>query len=527
MRIQHNIMAMNAYRNYTGNSSALSKNLEKLSSGYKINRAGDDAAGLAISEKMRAQISGLDQASSNAKSGINLVQTAEGSLTEVHDMLNRMVTLADQSANGTYDNQTDRDNLQKEVSQLKSEINRIADSSNFNGIKLLDGSLASSSAATTGDKISVGNLLASAPTLLATENAATNTSYAATAKAAGGTAISAGKLTFTVKDAAGVAKTFDVATSAALSTATAGDVGTQLATDLTNNKDFAALFNVSDDGAGGLTFTVKDNSTSLVGITADTNAQGAIAHTAGAVTTATTAATAASSVVTIGTDAIASGDVFTVAGKSYEFVADAEDSTKMTDATAVVLGADTAGTIANLKTALEKNGYTVAYTDNAGGAPAGAGTDKLTFTQVGAKPGVNGGVSTDGGLTLQIGDTAESFNKLTVSVGDMHAKALGINDIDISTQTGATAAMKSIKSAINSVSSTRGNLGALQNRLDHTINNLGVMTENIQDAESTVRDTDVASEMMAYTKNNILVQSAQAMLAQANQVPQGVLQLLQ
>ena len=142
MRVQHNIMAMAAYRNYTNNVSAMKKNLEKLSSGYKINRAGDDAAGLAISEKMRAQITGLETAQKNAKDGISLVQTAEGALTEVHDMLNRMVELATQSANGTYDNSTDRYQLQKELSQLKSEIDRIADSSNFNGIQLLDGSMA-------------------------------------------------------------------------------------------------------------------------------------------------------------------------------------------------------------------------------------------------------------------------------------------------------------------------------------------------------------------------------------------------
>ena len=143
MRIQHNIMAMNDYRNYTTNTSALSKNLEKLSSGYKINRAGDDAAGLAISEKMRAQITGLETAQKNAKDGISLVQTAEGALTEVHDMLNRMVELANQSANGTYDNDTDRANLQKEVDQLLEEIDRIADSANFNGINLLDGTMSS------------------------------------------------------------------------------------------------------------------------------------------------------------------------------------------------------------------------------------------------------------------------------------------------------------------------------------------------------------------------------------------------
>ena len=141
MRIQHNIMAMNAYRNYNNNTSALSKNLEKLSSGYKINRAGDDAAGLAISEKMRAQITGLDAAQKNVKDGISLVKTAEGAMQEVQDMLNRMVYLSNQSANGTYDNEVDRANLQKEVDSLRSEIDRIADSANFNGIQLLDGSL--------------------------------------------------------------------------------------------------------------------------------------------------------------------------------------------------------------------------------------------------------------------------------------------------------------------------------------------------------------------------------------------------
>lgn len=272
MRIQHNIMAMNAYRNYTNNTSALSKNLEKLSSGYKINRAGDDAAGLAISEKMRAQITGLNKAQDNANDGISLVQTAEGALTEVHDMLNRMVELATQSANGTYDNEVDRTNLQAEVDQLKAEIDRISESSNFNGINLLDG----------------------------------------------------------------------------------------------------------------------------------------------------------------------------------------------------------------------------------------------TYTS-----------------TLQIGDTADTFNQLTLSISSIETGDLGINGVDISTYAGATAAISSVKAAINIVSKIRGNLGAVQNRLEHTVNNLSVMEENIQNAESRIRDTDVADEMMAYTKNNILIQSAQAMLAQANAVPQGVLQLLQ
>ena len=367
MRIQHNIMAMNAYRNYTNNSSALSKNLEKLSSGYKINRAGDDAAGLAISEKMRAQITGLETAQKNAKDGISLVQTAEGALTEVHDMLNRMVELADQSANGTYDDATDRANLQKEFDQLTSEIDRIADSSNFNGINLLDGSMDSN-----------------------TKNIDITSKLSGTI---GNVAITA---------------------------------GTQL--------DLSGTFKA--------------------------------------------------------------GDTVTIDGKTYTFNASANgnDGATFKDLT-------------TLATAAGKNGVTIAT-----GTPT-----QVTLTKDGAD------------LTLQIGDTSASYNQLKVGIQDMHAAKLGLDKIKIkiSDQASAQAAVDTIKAAINTVSSVRGTLGATQNRLDHTINNLSVMTENIQDAESTIRDTDVADEMMAYTKNNILVQSAQAMLAQANQVPQGVLQLLQ
>jgi flagellin len=282
MRIQHNIMSMNAYRNYNTNTKALSKNLEKLSSGYKINRAGDDAAGLAISEKMRAQISGLKQASNNVKDGISLVQTAEGALQEVQDMMNRMVTLAEESANGTYDDNVDRAALQDEVNSLNTEIQRIASSANFNG---------------------------------------------------------------------------------------------------------KFLFSSQSDITG---------------------------------------------------------------------------------------------------------------------------------------------------MILQIGDTADSYNQL-----DMNAALSGatvqfasiLGSISVSSVSAAVAALSTLKTgsqgAINQISSLRGKLGAVQNRLEHTANNLSVMTENIQDAESTIRDTDIADEMTSYTKNNILIQSAQAMLAQANSVPQGVLQLLQ
>ena len=408
MRIQHNIMAMNAYRNYNNNTSALSKNLEKLSSGYKINRAGDDAAGLAISEKMRAQITGLKAASKNVKDGVSLVKTAEGALQEVHDMLNRMDSLATQSANGTYDNEVDRLNLQKEVKALQSEIDRIADSSNFNGTKLLDGSLG-------GYKIK------------------TPIAAVAGVRDADCMTVSGGKLV----DGDGIKL--------------------QHAT-----------------GTGEVTLTE----------------------------------------VTLGKVKVAKADM-TGKGLKYEIIKPKDKDGNATTTgtwTIKITVTDKAKATADIADAVG-DGLTVTY--NALGTPAQ--NDDVQFTTDG----------TGDGLELQIGDTADKFNKLKVNVGDMHAKGLGIDKVDISSQTGAAAAIQSIKDAINTVSSTRGDLGALQNRLEHTQNNLSVMTENIQDAESTIRDTDVADEMMAYTKNNILIQSAQAMLAQANQVPQGVLQLLQ
>ena len=398
MRIQHNIMAMNAYRNYANNTSALSKNLEKLSSGYKINRAGDDAAGLAISEKMRAQITGLDKAQDNAKDGISLVQTAEGALTEVHDMLNRMYELAEQSANGTFEDATDRTQLQKEVNQLRSEINRISDSANFNGIKLLDGKMAGYTDATN-------------------------------------TAVKVTKGTTSTK----MVVEFDLAGFA---------VGSKVSAD-------GGMMSVS---LGGKSYDVK---------------------------------------VTAGMTAEAFGDALKEA---------------------INADAPTGATAGKFTAASTKGKITLTAASN--GADAGAEEMFGTSFTTSAKEGV-------GGLVLQIGDTSDSWNQLYVSVKNTNATAIGIDKLDISTQDGAAAALDTIKSAINYVSDVRGTLGATQNRLDHTINNLSVMQENIQDAESTIRDTDVADEMMAYTKNNILIQSAQAMLAQANQVPQGVLQLLQ
>ena len=491
MRIQHNIAALNSYRNLTGNNNAVSKNLEKLSSGYRINRAGDDAAGLAISEKMRAQITGLNTAQKNAQDGVSLVQTAEGALTEVHSMLNRMVELADQSANGTYDNPVDRANLQKEIASLKDEIDRIADSTNFNGINLLDGSLS-----TTKLDLAAGTL--GGQTTTVKEIPATGT----TSGIAGHDNAAIGEHTLTVEyaDENGTLHKVDVK----YKIDTANDKGKAIDAILkavSQNDTLSSVFNITKD-TDSVNFESKVTGSkgakvvnvSTTDTTSQMDADKAIDGENAKVQTQGAGAT------------IAKGDTITLNGKTYEFVKDASTEPTKKGATAVVVGADNNATLGNLNKALESAGIKAEFNNN-----------DLVFSAT-----KNGA-----GLTLQIGDTSADFNQMTVSVSDMHTDALGIADIDISTQAGAKAAVDKIKSAINSVSSTRGDLGAIQNRLEHTINNLSVTAENMTAAESRIRDVDMANEMMAYTKNNILVQSSQAMLAQANQLPQGVLQLLQ
>ena len=648
MRIQHNIMAMNAYRNYTTNTSALSKNLEKLSSGYKINRAGDDAAGLAISEKMRAQITGLETAQKNAKDGISLVQTAEGALTEVHDMLNRMVELADQSANGTYDNDVDRANLQKEVNELRAEIDRIADSANFNGINLLDGNLAGGSTTQLG---SAFNSEAIATTDGTTASAAKQAQYTFStnsltdANALGGTSVfkdltSAATqqsvedcvLTFSDGTTAKVSDIFTVggdSTGWTLEALTAGSLDSKI-----TGEGFAGI-EMTQEGldagkgssatkakyelefdltkiSGNIDISIGDKKFTLVtdGVTTGFGSDVTVIDITGNMTTAGSTGTgrlgameaiydamsaAFSGQFDLGdkpTDGTSTTFKLTMTAKKAGTDGNLGEIRVANDANSAITETYTEGKEAakatedtfaqvtyelNLKQfsvgdTLEINGKKVeivddADVDNLQGKISlkdfqdedklaeifeqmNVGVGKLSFkdgkvtitgttagqkaedfgTSLGIKATCqNDGkpITSGGSLVLQIGDTSDDFNQLEVTIDDMHAKALGIDTLSIATQDDAAAAVDMIKEAINKVSGVRGTLGATQNRLDHTINNLSVMTENIQDAESTIRDTDVADEMMAYTKNNILIQSAQAMLAQANQVPQGVLQLLQ
>ena len=538
MRIQHNIMAMNAYRNYNNNTSALSKNLEKLSSGYKINRAGDDAAGLAISEKMRAQITGLKAAQKNVKDGISLVKTGEGAMQEIQDMLNRMDYLATQSANGTYDNEVDRANLQKEVTALKDEINRIADSANFNGIKLLDGSLSSTGGAGGAGAPTVGGLETT------TTDATKFTVDSAAPTGFTGTLNDGDQLSLTVNytDASGANKSEKVtvtykgdATSGKLVTANGTEIAVGTAQQA-SSKELGNAFNAAIKENSALSGTFKTSVDATNGKITFTAKEGGAATSVGSITENWTASAVDQvdkaqqlGTPTAGEDAYESfdfaggdysvGDVFTVNGQKFAFVNSEADAAKLgSNVNCVKLA--TAGTVAAADvTEMVKvlQGKTGAM-----GIEADAGT----ATQINFKSSTIAGAAGSGGLTLQIGDTPDDYNQMKVVIGDMHTKALGIDGLDISNQTSAKEAINVIKNAINQVSSVRGDLGAVQNRLEHTSNNLSVMAENIQDAESTIRDTDVAEEMMSYVKNNILVQSAQAMLAQANQVPQGVLQLL-
>ena len=563
MRIQHNIMAMNAYRNYTNNTSMLSKNLEKLSSGYKINRAGDDAAGLAISEKMRAQITGLDVAQKNAKDGISLVQTAEGALTEVHDMLNRMYELASQSANGTYDG-TDREQIQKEFTALADEIDRISKTANFNEIYFFTGGADAAATATPEAALDAANAaqLVAENTKFAFDAAATDEMKTAFNEALGTgvditVAVDAGQGTTTDFDNGDTVTITGIPQGYTLRYMDANDADATV-TDGTALTVGTATGNIK---AGDLTFTVQDADGNTVGtLTLGMPATGDAADGTTTITLAPGAADAAdgataaagdtSVTVTPPTTAAPTEDTAPAVGDTGEYTYDLTGMAIEGDGdvtvtlggkeytVAVTDGMTAQDFVGALKTAFDADplsaGATagdITFTDNNDGTftltAANNGTWDITMEDISIAPAEEDGGRTLGGIWLQIGADANEANQLTVNIPEMNATTLGVRNLDVTEQESALDALATIKDAINQVSSIRGDLGAVQNRLDHTINNLSVMEENIQDAESTIRDTDVAEEMMAYTKNNILVQSAQAMLAQANRVPQGVLQLLQ
>ncbi|MCI9353377.1 MAG: flagellin [Firmicutes bacterium] len=565
MIVQHNIPALNSYNRLGANNKNVAANLKKLSSGYKINSAADNAAGLAISEKMRAQITGLEACQQNAKDGISLVQTAEGALTEVHSMLNRMVELSTLASNGTYSD-SNREKYQNEIQELKDEIDRIADSTNFNGINLLDGNLSGGSMKTdTAQLIGTDVSTSFEPE---TSNTATNVKK----DLSGAGTVVASKETYnidgqslTIDWGKGDAKKLFDATikqdHSALTPDGAKDIAEKL-TELFNNEIKAqglqGEVEIKIDGTGAVTMkslsTAENAAIGYVGSDAATADQ---VKTVGTFFFGT--GDGKSNVVTPQmkfNNTITANDKFTMTinGTTVEaagFAAargDDMETVKADLATAIGNAVDaynaamgyTAGqdefvVKANFSVDVDKSGgFKVTYTgDNA---------DKVNFsfgekTENGIEGtaakllGLSNKVSTQGvggnALSLQIGDTADEYNRVTVSIQDCHAKALGVAGIDVTTEASAAQGISKIKDAIDTVSKVRAKLGATQNRLDHTLNNLETTTENLTDAESRIRDTDMAKEMMQYTKNNILVQSSQAMLAQANQLPQGVLQLLQ
>ncbi|TYS63755.1 flagellin [Bacillus infantis] len=381
MRINHNIAALNTYRQLNSASTAQSKSMEKLSSGLRINKAGDDAAGLAISEKMRGQIRGLDQASKNAQDSISLIQTAEGALNETHDILQRMRELSVQSSNDT-NTESDRKEIQKEVNQLIQEVDRIANTTEFNTQKLLDGN-------------KVGIVEAQKATITVQNNSTGNVTATFTTAASANTFDETGVVTLvrTKTGSTDLRDDFKFATQGSLTTPTLSTDGTKLTVDGVQ-MDLAAL--TSAKVGESITISLKSN---------------------------------------------------------------------------------------------------VAAKDD---------ISKAITTQIGA----------NSGQTMYIG------------INSMKSSDLGIGTVDITDATKANAAITQINNAIESVSGERSKLGAFQNRLEHTINNLNTSSENLTAAESRIRDVDMAKEMMSQTKNSILSQAAQAMLAQANQQPQGVLQLL-
>lgn len=383
MRIQHNISALNTHRNLAFNNTQASKNLEKLSSGYKINRAGDDAAGLAISEKMRGQIRGLDMATKNANDSISLIQTAEGALNESHAILQRMRELAVQASNDT-NVQEDRIALQKEVQQLKEELTRISTDTEFNTQKLLNGSF--------DDKV----------------------------------------------------------------------------------------FHIGANGDQNIKLSIGDTSAFELGLASETKVSG-------------------KNLVNPSGDIVATFVSGGTALTKGEYQKSGDTWNRVSGATKEAVSGATQVYLESLST----NKIEIKSGDTLGDSLAGYW-------------GPSGAKGTDMDVLFYTPNQIASGRTVHTG-GDI---------VDLTTQEGANDSIATIDAALKSISDTRSNLGAVQNRLEHTINNLGATSENLTAAESRIRDTDMAAEMMAFTKNNILMQAAQSMLAQANQQPQGVLQLL-
>ncbi len=588
MIINHNIAALNTYNRLSANNNQTSKSLEKLSSGLRINRAGDDAAGLAISEKMRGQIRGLDQASRNAQDAISLINTAEGSLSETHSILQRMRELSVQASNDT-NTTTDRNEIQKEINQLTSEINRIGNTTEFNTQKLLNGDKAKTSVTTTS-------------TTVLAKSTAYNPVYAK------GVTWSTGQTPITIKNGSGTANeisfsgkagNFDWTKLAASSTdpdakLIISRVGNEITVDFSGEDSDGNTLKIDQEkmsfntttkeftyDANGIKFSISqtefDKMADGKSLTLDLKEYGTsgVADLTGAdVKTRTDYQQTVASGGTAG--------AFNASG----IIINSADANFLKGVTSIrITGTNLQATgVSNYKVELlNASGNAIVVEDF--GTASGTAAGNLVYDQHGIKftfevedaeslnitqkletvktPSTTTTV-VDKSATFQIGANTSQY--MIVDISDMRAKALGISAgttgatkevidsqgntvtasyistskdvtngsnsvgeeyaLDISTATKASAAIKVLDNAIEQVSAERSKLGAFTNRLEHTITNLGTSSENLTAAESRIRDVDMAKEMMNFQKNNILSQAAQAMLAQANQQPQGVLQLL-
>ena len=462
MVVQHNMQAANANRMLNVTTSAQSKSTEKLSSGYRINRAADDAAGLTISEKMRKQIRGLDQASTNAQDGVSSVQTAEGALTEVHSMLQRMNELATQAANGTNSKDSDRQAIQDEIDQLTTEIDRVSETTKFNETYLLKGEAGTKTINMKAHDAGLKGTL--------TDNGDGTATFVMDSLK-DGDSVSIGGKTYTIGS-----KKDDVVAA----------VGAKMT-------------------AAGQKFTVNGQEITIVDNYADKDTD----QKAGKYTVADAKALVKDgATVKLGTD-------------EYKVMTD-KDTNGIDDTDASVISKDVAYGLAS-KELLAANQI---------GDTKGAAKIENTGTKADGSFKITTGkaeVANSLSFSLHVGADADMTNKIQVNIDAMDSASLGIKGLNVKDDSGnaATYAVDAISDAISKVSSQRSSLGAVQNRLEHTINNLDNVVENTTTAESRIRDTDMAEEMVNYSKNNILAQAGQSMLAQANQSNQGVLSLLQ
>ena len=543
MVVQHNMQAANANRMLSVTTGQQAKSTEKLSSGYRINRAADDAAGLTISEKMRKQIKGLDRASTNAEDGVSSVQTAEGALTEVHSMLQRMNELATQAANGT-NSESDRSAIQDEISQLTTEIDRVSETTKFNETYLLKGdenggttqnTINAHDSGLAGKLIGVGT--GSAKFTANKLSAGSKVTIAGQEYTIDDTTVGGKVESFSLKDGNAatdfgvVGKTNATTSFSVADWATGGSIQVNGQTAITQTSaatanDLLDKINEQLAADGEFEATLDNNTITITAKEAGTKT--ALTVTGNVKTGSTVAAT-----TTDGDDAgyvafkdedemkaaLAAGKEIKKGNKNTAAVADTDyaaliggNNGKITTANAYKLMARELETASNIGTDSDKK---ATVTNNNDG----------TFTITEGKAETAAKLS----FSLHVGADADMTNKINVDIESMSAAGLGIKGLNVKDTTGmsATYAIDAIADAISKVSEQRSSLGAVQNRLEHTISNVDNVVENTTSAESRIRDTDMASEMVNYSKNNILAQAGQSMLAQANQSNQGVLSLLQ